>query len=173
MWETLQAIVIGLLAPGGIWLGWYLQRRDKRSESDREKKALLRQKAEQIYEEIEAVRKRNDAALMGAIEYQFRPNTELPELTPALGRLRALVNMYFPDGTRLIADYDIAVHKPIKAFGDAIADIESNQEMPVNERLQAMKEARTKCVKEASELLIKLLGELTFFMNDEVGTLLK
>lgn len=172
MWEALQSIVIGLLAPGGVWLGWLLQHRDKASERERDTNELLRAKAEEIYQEIEAVRERNYAAVMDAVVYIYKADAELGELAPSLGRLKALVHMYFPGGAPLLAQYDIAVDGPIKALSETINEINADDKKPLADRLKQTKEARLECVQKASNVLIELLTKLTAFMNDEVKKLI-
>jgi hypothetical protein len=92
------------------------------------------------------------------------------DLMPPLGRLRSLVHMYFPAGAAVLAEYDIAIHPPVKVLRDTIAAIGSD--VTVDERLKISKEARVKCVQEASDIMIEFLHKVTVFMNGEVKKLL-
>ena len=172
MWDVIQNIIVGLLAPGGVWLGWMLRQRDKASSERRETQTLLRDKAEEIFREIEAARREGARLSQRALEYAYKPDVELEDLQVSLDRLTALVTLYFPAGSTCFLPYRTAVAERISVFSTLQQNLQSDQEKALAERLKELKLARAACAQEITLLLIEFLGEVSIFMTSEVQKLI-
>jgi hypothetical protein len=174
MWNFFQGALVALLAPTGIWFGWFLQRREKAEDRRHARKDLLREKAERIYLEIEAAQDRSVAYVFRCLADSHGKLTDGESLGPApnIHRLTALLHMYFPGADDLISNYDIANFNPIQKHSARFQEITDDPAVDTSEKLKRVKESQVECAKETNTTMIEFLGAMRVFMNVEVRKLL-
>ena len=101
----LQTLIGGLLALGGAMIGPFFQRRHERWRAEREDRHLLRDKAQELFDELDRVIKESQAASLSAALKLKGDNVESTAV-PDLGRIRAIAIIYFPSSLALIENFE-------------------------------------------------------------------
>jgi hypothetical protein len=167
--ELLKTALIGLLGPAGIWFGWWLRQRDKKTDRDEKRRELLRNKAEEIYGEIDRVVARSGEVVVWALD-DLSGRAERPKPQPEIAnRLKALLRMYFPASEPLLKAFEQAVSD---AMNGAYGRDEAIRLLPHDDQLDAMKKNHYEMVQEVHESIITLLRGTYSLMNKEVPALL-
>lgn len=123
MWEFLQPVVIAIVAGasalGGAYLGPFMQRNERQKEIDRADSAIIRDKAEEVFQELDRFLNDSRAASSGAMQW-FQSDTYDPPndlKRPAdLERLQALIATYFPNAIPILDVFDDEVQSLANEF---------------------------------------------------------
>lgn len=170
MWDALQSLAIGLLAPLGLLLGWWLQRKDKTGDRLHARNELLRQKAEEIFAETKRVEERMQAAIMQAIEDAHNAPRTVPETISLIrmDRLKTLLRMYFPESDELLEGYTTRLNgalNPSRQVTGAPAHPD-----PAT-HLRNLREARLASAQQCTEITIEMMTVLRHFMVGQTRNL--
>jgi hypothetical protein len=172
MWEALQSLIVGLLAPAGIWFGWFLQRRDKQEDRTHRRSEILREKAEQIYSEIEAVQERSSRAVFTALrDVHGMKDEDAKPFDIGMDRLKSLLMMYFPEAAPIIAEYDREIVGPINSHSERFAAVKLKTHLPIQDKLREVKQSALTCTDERNSIVIRFLAKTRAFMDSEVQKL--
>ncbi len=100
-----QTLLGGALALAGSALGPFFQRRHERWKARREDEKFLREKAEELFDELDRVG--NQAAQASVRSLQMISNASLEAIpVPDLGKIRAITTMYFPNSMITIENFE-------------------------------------------------------------------
>ena len=100
-----QTLIGGLLALGGAMIGPFFQRKHDRWRAEREDQHLLRDKAQEFFDELDRVVKESQSATMSAV-LRIKDDTVESKAVPDLGRIRAIAAIYFPTSLGLIESFE-------------------------------------------------------------------
>ena len=100
-----QTLIGGLLALGGAMIGPFFQRRHDRWQAERQDRHLLRDKAQELFDELDRVIKESQVASMSAIS-QLKDSSIESKAVADLGRIRAVAAIYFPSSLTLIENFE-------------------------------------------------------------------
>lgn len=107
MLVLIQSFASGVFALAGVALLWLLQRKNRSDDQEEKQREVLRVKAEELYVELQSVEGGCATSISGASQWMQREEGEGgPIATPAVGRLRGLVAIYFPSGKHIFEDFD-------------------------------------------------------------------
>ena len=114
MEQIFIAVVAAASALVGSYLGPFMQRKQSAADATRADAALMRDKAEQIFEEIDKFLVASRNASLSA--FRLLGPAELRDQTPAvpmadIGKIRALIATYYPNGLPLIEEFDAEVKR--------------------------------------------------------------
>lgn len=101
----LSTLLGGFLALAGVLLGPFFQRKHERWLAFRSDQALLREKAEQLFDELDRITDQSHAATMSSLKNAQDENREIIPV-PDLGKIRAISTVYFPSILPLIDEYE-------------------------------------------------------------------
>ena len=96
MEAVLQTLIGGFLALGGALIGPFLQRRHDRWVAKRQDDQLLRDKAQELFDEIDAMVSASQASMLSALARMRDKAASETIPVPDLGRIRAISTVYFP-----------------------------------------------------------------------------
>ena len=100
-----QTLLGGALALAGSSLGPFFQRRHERWKARREDEKFLREKAEELFDELDRVGQQ--AAQASVRSMQMISNKSLEAIpVPDLGKIRAIATMYFPTTTKILESFE-------------------------------------------------------------------
>lgn len=102
----LQTLIGGMLALGGALIGPFFQRKHERWRAEREDRHLLRDKAQELFDELDRVIKESQAASISAVS-RLKDDSVALIPVPDLGRIRAIAAIYFPSSLGLIENLEI------------------------------------------------------------------
>jgi hypothetical protein len=91
----LQTLLGGLLALGGALVGPFLQRKHDRWLAQREDQHLLREKAQELFDEIDRMVSQSAASCTSALVRMKDEGAQIVPV-PQLGRIRTICAIYFP-----------------------------------------------------------------------------
>ncbi len=140
MSDSLIGVVLGsALVLLGTLVGPYFQRRHEKWRAVREDQALLRSKAQEIFNEIDFVVEKSREASIDALQRLMQlsnSNGGSAKAVADLGKLRGLVAIYYPTGL----DY-------IDAFEENSATLINNIKSKINEAIQRGEQGAAELVK--------------------------
>ena len=170
----LEKAFVALLAPAGIWFGWFLQKKDKAEDRAQRQQEWLRQKAEEVYAELSAVQDASKVALLHALRDFQGTLDEPPGFSPDVkfDRLNALLWMYFPGAEQIMVGYTSAIHESATRHSELFAKVQADQSLPVEEKLKRVKQSILEQAQANQRLTTETVGKLTVFMNHEVKKLI-
>jgi len=170
----LEKAFVVLLAPAGIWFGWFLQHKDKAEDRAQGQQERLRDKAEEVYAELSAVQDASKAALLHALRDHQGTLEGPPGFSPDVkfDRLSALLWMYFPGAEQIMVDHTSAIYESAKKHSELFAKVEADQSLAVEEKLKRIKQSTLDKAKADQKLTTETVAKLTMFMNQEVKKLL-
>ena len=120
----LQTLIGGLLALGGASVAPFFQRKHERWRANREDRHLLRQKAQELFDELDRVIMGSKAASISAFA-RVKDDTVESKAVPDLGRIRAIAAIYFPSSLPLIEKFEkehaATTANIVKSVDDAVA----------------------------------------------------
>jgi hypothetical protein len=102
----LENALSGFFALAGVALLWLLQRRTRHEDLSRQRNAMLREKAEAIFQELERLTDEGAAAVARMSRFAQDPTVSDKALVVDASRLIALMRMYFPDSESIISNYE-------------------------------------------------------------------
>ena len=105
MEAVLQTLLGGLLAIAGAIAGPHLQRRHDRWTARREDEQLIRNKAQELFEELDRLSHESAKASVRAME-KLKDDSLDSIPVPQLGQARAIAALYFPSSLKLIEDFE-------------------------------------------------------------------
>lgn len=162
-----------LLAPAGIWFGWFLQRRDKKQDREHRQRERLRDKAEEVFAELSAVQDSSKAVVLHALRDFHGGLSEQIDFAPTvqLDRLRALLYMYFPGAEETLYAHAQAAYELSKRHSELIAEVQADQALNPEERLRRVKQSQLDTAQETNTLVMETVGKVSVFMSAEVKKL--
>ena len=101
----IQVLVGGLIALAGAFVGPFFQRKHERWRADRDDRAILRAKAEELFDELDRFIAKSHEASLAAFAKMQDQNVET-KAVPDLGRSRAIAAIYFPTSLPLIDKFE-------------------------------------------------------------------
>ena len=123
----LQTLIGGLLALGGAMIGPFFQRRHERWRAEREDRHLLRDKAQELFDDLDRVIKESQTASLSAALKLKGDNVESTSV-PDLGRIRAIAIIYFPSSLPLIENFEAELNALAQSVvGEAEGAMESGE----------------------------------------------
>ena len=115
------AAAIGVLgALGGSFVAPAFQRAHEKWRAEREDHQLLREKATELFDELDRIIRQSNQANISALASLSQDQPEIAPV-PDLGRVRMLVSVYFSDLAALVQAYDDAVSQETAKLADEIA----------------------------------------------------
>jgi len=118
MTSFLQTLAIGLLAPLGAVLLWLLQRRDRSDERREKHKAIRRDKAEEVFEELSNIVALSGERISEALA-RMKQTPAPPVKRATTARLNALLSIYFPGCLPGLLKFEQQVQETVlKAAGE-------------------------------------------------------
>ncbi len=170
MIEAAQDILLAVLGPAGIWLGWHLQRRDKVHDRTHRHREIRREKAEAIYGEIVRVGAASTAALvrtMSAVQQLGKGGPPIEPTPPVdTDNLRALLVMYFPDSRSIVDKFESTAQTLGALVGKEAEDAVKNHNPEKLKGVAVMMSAKN------DEITREFLKEIRSFMDTEVEKLI-
>ncbi|MGB3710434.1 MAG: hypothetical protein WA985_01970, partial [Erythrobacter sp.] len=100
-----QVLVGGLLALAGALIGPHFQRKHERWRADREDRELLRDKAEELFDELDLFLSESEDASVAAVA-RVQDDAVETKKVPDLRKVRAIATIYFPSSLELIEKYE-------------------------------------------------------------------
>ena len=138
MATVFELMIPGAFALGGVWLQKQLSQREKATDRQEARRALLREKAEEIYLEIELAQERTMASVMTAIKdlHGAIPSENLPVKANLnrIDRLKALLHMYFPNAAPILSEFEKASYGPIAKHAETFNELRHG---PLSELLES------------------------------------
>lgn len=110
MKEFLLVMLGGLLTLGGSTAGPFFQNRQQRFDAKRQDLAILRDRAQDIFDEIDIVVRKSQLASISALQSladRHGNQPEVPEPVADLGRLRGLVAIYYPSALPILTQFEL------------------------------------------------------------------
>ena len=101
----LQTLLGGFLALAGSAIGPFLQRKHDRWVANREDSQLIRDKAQELFDELDRITSVSGQASTRVLERLKDENLEARQV-PELGRVRAISALYFPGSLPLIQTFE-------------------------------------------------------------------
>lgn len=83
----------------------------------------MRDKAQLLFEEIDSLVRESQLASVDAIGRLKGDKTDIPRPIPDLGRVRALVAIYFPSASQMVADFEAKSRSHISRTNDMVKKI--------------------------------------------------
>ena len=125
-----QTLLGGILALAGAMLGPFFQRRHERWKARRDDEKVLRAKAEELFEELDRVGLQAGQASVRSL--QMIKDKSLQALpVPDLGKIRAIVVMYFPDAIQIIENFENSHSTATKGIFNSLKEcLESGRDNP-------------------------------------------
>ena len=125
-----QTLLGGILALAGAMLGPFFQRRHERWKARRDDEKVLRDKAEELFDELDRVSRQAGQASVRSLQMIKDKSLEaLP--VPDLGKIRAIVVMYFPDAMQIIERFENSHSEATKGIFDSLRkSLESGRDNP-------------------------------------------
>jgi gas vesicle protein len=118
MTEGLIATFLGgLLALAGALIGPTLQRKHDRWLAKREDENLLREKAEQLFDELDKIQDQSRKSTMSVMASVTNVQQEIIPV-PDLGKVRAIVSVYFFTASKIVSDFENHKDSSGKVFMD-------------------------------------------------------
>jgi len=166
--ELLRDLLLASIGPLGIFLGWWLPRRDKTEDRTERKLNLRREKAEEIYKEIELASLGSQRASSQAIRILKPGDEPLEPVVNSIGKLRGLIAIYFPSGNHFFVDYD---KKGIENAQWLRKQLESgpNKSLPGADTIRTVTFGHVAIAQTAT---VALLTAVRQFMDEEVKSLI-
>jgi hypothetical protein len=114
LWSTIAG---GLLALGGAWIGPHFQRRHERWRAKREDQNVLRQKAQELFDELDRLVNESQQASLSAIA-RLQDKSAASKPVPDLGGVRAIAAIYFPSSLSLVDAFENENQQILKSIAD-------------------------------------------------------
>lgn len=106
MIESLAPILLGgVLALAGTLIGPIFQHRHERWKADRADRSILREKAEELFDELDLLVTASQAASITVIA-MAKGDDVAAKPVPDLGKARSIAAIYFPSALDIIGDYE-------------------------------------------------------------------
>lgn len=102
---VIQVLVGGLIALAGAFVGPFFQRKHEKWRADRDDRAILRGKAEDLFDELDQFVAKSQVASLAAVA-KMQDDTVEAKQVPDLGRVRAIAAIYFPTALPLIDTFE-------------------------------------------------------------------
>jgi hypothetical protein len=168
-----EKVFVLLLAPAGIWFGWYLQRKDKAEDQARRQQEQLRAKAEEVFAELSAIQTAAKDAVLHALRDLQGKLEGPPGFSPEVSfdRLNALLWMYFPGAEQIMVDYARGISESATKHSELFAEMEANPGLTLEEKLKRIKQSSLDTANADLTLTIKTVSELRMFMSEQVKKL--
>lgn len=141
-----STLIGGLLALAGAFIGPFLQRKHDRWMANRDDRRLLRDKAQELFDELDRVVLESRRASMSAVaRLQDKTAENVP--VPDLGRVRAIAAIYFPTSLELIEAYEerhsklmmLMVEEVKNAVGNGADGLDTLRALPMITTVQFQK----------------------------------
>lgn len=144
----LRDLLLAFIGPLGIFLGWWLPRRDKEADRQLARDNLLREKAVEIYGELDRVQQQSHLlASRAALYYTRGPESPTDPIFVEFGKLRGLMLIYFPSSASIFTDHDKESMEGQKALREAVkAQAEDGFDEKKARQLVVMAAATTQAV---------------------------
>jgi len=113
---VIQVLAGGLVALAGTFVGPFFQRKHEKWRADRDDRAILRNKAEELFDELDQFVAKSQAASVAAVA-KMQDDTIQAKHVPDLGRVRAIAAIYFPTALPLIDAFETENLELIKWVG--------------------------------------------------------
>jgi hypothetical protein len=117
----LQTLVGGVLALAGAFVGPHFHRKHERWRASREDRHILREKAQELFDELDRMIKESQAASISAIS-RLEGGSDTHSAVPDLGRIRAIAAIYFPSSLGLIDSFEEEHRKLSSEIYDILKD---------------------------------------------------
>jgi hypothetical protein len=132
MTEGIIATLIGgLLALAGAFIGPFLQRKHDRWLAQRADEGLLRDKAEQLFQELDRIQAQSRLSMSSILASVKNPLTEIVPM-PDLGRVRAIISVYFPTASPIVKALENLKDSKGKVFMDYVLEQAKNNDLTEN-----------------------------------------
>lgn len=102
----LQTLTGGLLALAGALTGPFLQRRHDRWLAKRGDENILRDKAQELFDELDRISSQSGKASMSTISRLNKEANNAIVPIPELGRVRAITAIYFPSAMDIVTKFE-------------------------------------------------------------------
>ena len=102
---VIQIIVGGLIALAGACVGPFFQHKHEKWRADRDDRAILRAKAEELFDQLDQFVAKSQAASLAAMA-KMQDHTVEAKQVPDLGRVRSIAAIYFPTALPLIGTFE-------------------------------------------------------------------
>jgi len=133
-------------------------------QAKREDAALYREKASEVFEEVDHILNQSHRALISSLSGWASEAEDKPERIAELGKLRSLVATYFPDCLKLLDNFDAKSGEIFDRMGTAVTGAGKGK-LPEADAIRAI---RALAVGEHQRLVIKFAKELRIAMTNEV-----
>lgn len=127
----LQTLAGGLLALAGAIIGPFFQRRHDRWVAQQQANQLLRDKAQELFDEIDRLIRDAGQASIRAIQKIKDDNAE-PLPVPDLGRIRSISAIYFPSCLELIQTFEAKHSESVRTSVRMVVE-ESKKNYPASD----------------------------------------
>jgi hypothetical protein len=101
----ISTLLGGLLALAGALIGPNLQRKHDRWLAKRQDEALLRDKAEELFEELDRMQQGSRRAMLSVMASVRDPSEQVQPI-PELGKIRAIVCVYFESASKIVNEFE-------------------------------------------------------------------
>ena len=163
---VLQVLVGGLLALGGAFVGPFFQRRHERWIADREDRAVLRNKAEELFDELDSFVLKSQGASIAALARMQDSGVEAKPV-PDLGRVRAIAAIYFPTSLTMIDAYEATNLEALRSIAE-----QTEEALKAGEKgLATLRGMPMKMAIEHQQAAASFVAELRKHLSENVPTL--
>ena len=100
------------------------------------------------------------------------PDEVVAAVTNRIDRLKALLHMYFPDASPLLAEYDQATFAPVAKHSETFKEIEAKPDLTLDQKLAKVKRSKVDCETAITSITTETLVKIRSFMNAEVKKLI-
>lgn len=167
--ETIAQISTGLIGVlgtlGGTMLANRHNRRDRQEQIERERHALLRSKAEELYAELTSVVDFAKQNISSALRSEYLQEDASTELVLPTERVEALIAIYFPSALPIFEQYE----------QDRIAQVaplmEQIEEAAASHNTAQFRKAVTEATKAVGNSVAALNGRIRRHLNPEIAKL--
>lgn len=160
MWETMQNVAIGLLAPLGALGLWGLQRLDRSEDREEKRRELKREKAEAVFEEVNSLVRLYNSQSLYAFQLANKNNPEAPPV-PSAARVSALLIIYFPNCVEMLDQFETDMRALVEKYGKELREAgEPDPEKIRGIHVLLAYESLQRVVKFEKELRPKLQSEI-------------
>lgn len=133
-----STLIGGLLALAGAWVGPHFQRKHERWRAVREDQKTLRDKAQELFDELDRLVYQSQKASLAAVA-KLKDDTVEAVPVPDLGRVRAIAAIYFPSALPIIQEHEarhqqvmqVVVDEAKSALGQGAQGLETLKALPM------------------------------------------
>lgn len=135
--DIIPVLVGGVVALAGALIGPFFQRRHEHWKASREDAQVLRDKAAEIFSEMDRIAMESHQASIAVIKNLIEENG-VPSPLPDLGKVRMLVAVYFPSLKGLVDSYESRVRELEKELAQEISKANQSYDVAAFKRATAI-----------------------------------